>query len=234
MILILKYSKQTIELLLFPNVFWALCLNGLTLGTNVAISTTYANILHAPPYNWPNSSASYINCGQIVVALAALPLLGHGSDWIARYYAARNNGLHEPETRILSLIAPIIVGTFTAALYGQAGEYPEDYHWFIYVWTVAAYYFCFVGANIVAITYLLDSYPARAGPLLVIICAFRGIISFGTSYGTARFVETHGYDGAFGTFAGLTAGLGACGGLVFVWGKVIRGVTGRFAGGVVS
>ncbi|KAL4863077.1 hypothetical protein BDV12DRAFT_206833 [Aspergillus spectabilis] len=221
--------RQTFELLLFPNVFWALLLNGLTIGTNIAIGTTYANILHAPPYNWPNKSASYVNCGQIVVALLALPLLGHGSDYIAKYFAKRNNGLHEPETRIISLIFPIIVGTFTAALYGQAGQYPEKYHWFIYVWAVAAYYFCFVGANIVAITYLLDSYPARAGPLLVIICAFRGIISFGTSYGTAPFVERHGYDGAFGTFAGLTALLGLLGVPVYFWGKRIRGVTGKWA-----
>ncbi|KAL4995518.1 major facilitator superfamily domain-containing protein [Aspergillus recurvatus] len=227
--------RQTFELLLFPNVFWALCLNGLTIGTNIAIGTTYANILHAPPYNWPNKSASYVNCGQIVVALLALPLLGHGSDWIAKSLARKNNGLHEPETRIISLIIPIVIGTFTAVLYGQAGQHPESYHWFVYAWAVAAYYFCFVGANIVAITYLLDSYPARAGPLLVIICAFRGIISFGTSYGTATFVENHGYDGAFGTFAGLTAALGLCGVPVYIWGKRIRAFTGRFArGSVVS
>ncbi|KAL2816525.1 major facilitator superfamily domain-containing protein [Aspergillus granulosus] len=221
--------RQTFELLLFPNVFWALCLNGLTIGVNIAIGTTYANILHAPPYNWPNKSASYVNCGQIVVALLALPLLGHGSDYLAKYFAKRNNGVHEPETRIISLIFPIIVGTFTAALYGAGGANPEKYHWFVYAWAVAAYYFCFVGANIVAITYLLDSYPARAGPLLVIICAFRGIISFGTSYGTAPFIESHGYDGAFGTFAGLTAALGLCGIPIYFWGKRIRAFTGRFA-----
>ncbi|CBF80624.1 hypothetical protein AN8474.2 [Aspergillus nidulans FGSC A4] len=199
--------RQTFELLFFPNVFWALCLNGLTIGTNIAIGTTYANILHASPYNWPNKSASYVNCGQIVVALLALPLLGHGSDWIAKHMARKNNGLHEPETRIVSLIIPIVIGTFTAVLYGQAGQYPEKYHWFVY--------------------------PARAGPLLVIICAFRGIISFGTSYGTATFVETHGYDGAFGTFAGLTAALGLCGVPIYLWGKRIRAFTGRFARGFV-
>ncbi|KAL3486028.1 major facilitator superfamily domain-containing protein [Aspergillus germanicus] len=221
--------RQTFELLLFPNVFWALCLNGLTIGVNIAIGTTYANILHAPPYNWPNKSASYVNCGQIIVALLALPLLGHGSDYIAKYFAKRNNGVHEPETRIISLIFPIIVGTFTAALYGAGAANPDKYHWFVFAWAVAAYYFAFVGANIVAITYLLDSYPARAGPLLVIICAFRGIISFGTSYGTAPFVESHGYDGAFGTFAGLTAALGLCGVPIYFYGKKIRGYTGRFA-----
>ena len=205
-----------------------MCLNGLTLGVNIAIGTTYGSIVTSSPYNWHQSSASYVNCGQIVVALIALPLLGTGSDRIIRWKARRNGGIHEPEVRLLPLVFPIIVGIFTAVLYGQAATHPSSYHWFTYVWCVAAYFFCFVGANIVAITYLLDSYPARAGPLLVIICAFRGIISFGVSYGIAPFIERSGYDGAFGTFGALTAVLGLLGAPIYVWGKDIRHFTGRF------
>ncbi|KAJ5996502.1 hypothetical protein N7499_007180 [Penicillium canescens] len=221
--------KQTCELLFFPNVLWALCLNGLTIGTNIAMATTYGTILTAAPYNWPDTSTSYVSCGQIIVAIIALPLLGTGSDKLVRMRAERNGGIHEPETRILPLILPIIVGTITAIFYGQGAEHPEKYHWFVYVWSIAAYYFAFVGANIVAITYLLDSYPARAGPMLIIICAFRGFISFGTSYGTMPFVESHGYDGAFGTFGALTAVLGVLGVPIYFWGKNIRQFTGRFA-----
>ncbi|RAO72960.1 uncharacterized protein BHQ10_008972 [Talaromyces amestolkiae] len=221
--------RQTGELLLFPNVIWALLVNGLTLGTNVAIGTTYGTIITGAPYNWPNNSASYANIGQIVTALVALPLLGQGSDWLIKRMAKRNGGLHEPEVRLIPLIIPIIVGTFTAVLYGQGAAHPEKYHWFVYVWAVAAYYFAFVGANIAAVTYLLDSYPARAGPLLVIVCAFRGIISFGTSYGTAPFIASHGYDGTFGTFGALTAAMGLLGIPIYIWGKKIRHVTGRYA-----
>ncbi|KAF4551080.1 Hypothetical protein D9617_14g075360 [Elsinoe fawcettii] len=221
-----KVFTHTFELLLFPNVMWAMCINGLTLGVNVAIGTTYGNILHAAPYNWPNSSISYANCGQIVTALAALPILGLASDKLIKYLARRNGGVHEPENRILTLAFPIIVGVFTAVLYGQGAANPGKYHWFLYAWVLAAYYFCFLGANIVAITYLLDSYPARAGPLLVIICAFRGIISFGVSYGIAPFIENAGYDGAFGAFGGLTALFGLLGLPIFWYGKSIRRLTG--------
>jgi hypothetical protein len=94
---------------------------------------------------------------------------------------------------------------------------------------VLAYYFAFVGANIVAITYLLDSYPARAGPLLVIVCAMRGIMSFGVSYGIQPMIAAKGYDGAFGIFAALTAAFGLLGVPIFIWGKNIRAFTGRFA-----
>lgn len=204
-----------------------MALNGLTLGVNIAIGTTYGTIV-TTEYAWAQKTVSYVNCGQIVTSLLALPVFGLGSDKLIAWFASRRNGIHEPEIRLLPLILPIIVGTFTAVLYGLGATYPSSYHWFVYVWAVAAYYFTFVGANIVAITYLLDSYPQRASSLLIIICAFRGIISFGVSYGISPFIEARGYDGAFATFGGLTAALGLLGVPVFVWGRKIRGVTGRY------
>ncbi|KAL3447535.1 hypothetical protein BJX65DRAFT_307949 [Aspergillus insuetus] len=164
----------------------------------------------------------------IVVALIALPLLGHGSDWLAKYKARHNNGIHEPEVRLLPLIIPIIIGVFSIVLYGQAAAHPERYHWFIYIWGLAAYNYCFVRANIGAITYLLDSYPGSEGPILITICAFRGIISFGTTYAISPFVERNGYDGAFGIFGALTFVFGLMGILVYIWGKQIRKFTARF------
>lgn len=221
-------SQQSFQLLLFPNVLWAMGLNGLTLGVNIAIGTTYGNIVTSAPYNWPQKSASYVNCGQIVTSIIALPVFGYGSDKLITWFAKRRNGIHEPEIRLLPLIFPIIVGVFTAVLYGQGASHPNSYHWFVYVWATAAYYFAFVGANIVAITYVLDSYPQRASPLLIIICAFRGIISFGVSYGITPFIEEKGYDGAFAVFGGLTAAFGVLGVGVYVWGKKIREVTGAY------
>ncbi|KAH8671724.1 major facilitator superfamily domain-containing protein [Xylariales sp. PMI_506] len=219
----------TFELLIHPQIFWAMCLNGITLAVNIGIGTTYGGIIEGAPYNWPDSSTSYVNCGQIVTALVALPVFGQGSDKLIRWFANRRGGVHEPETRLIPLIIPMIIGTFTAVLYGLAADNPNQYHWFVYVWAVAAYYFAFVGANIVAITYLLDSYPARAGPLLIIICAFRGIISFGVSYGVTPLTQSLGYTGAFSIFGGLTAALGLMGIPFYIWGKQIRERMGRFA-----
>jgi hypothetical protein len=164
-----------------------------------------------------------------VVAFVALPLLGNGSDFVIKWRARRNGGMHEPENRLLMLWIPTLIGVMSAVLYGQAGEHPEKYHWFVIVFANAGYYFAFVGANIAAITYLLDSYPARAGPVLVVITAFRGFVSFGTSYGVAKFIDLAGYDGSFGTYGGLTALFGLLGVPVFLYGKIIRKFTGRWA-----
>ncbi|OQO10068.1 hypothetical protein B0A48_04424 [Cryoendolithus antarcticus] len=221
--------KNTFQIMLFPNVFWIFCLNGFTLGVNIALATTYGTILSAPPYNFSNDKVSYINVAQIFTALVALPLLGKGSDWIIKRQARKNDGVHEPEARLLPLGIPLAFGVIAAVLYGQAAQFPGKLHWFAIVFAYGAYYLCFIGSNIVGITFLLDSYPARAGPALVVICSMRGFVSFGSSYGVAKFIETAGYDGAFGAYAGITAGLGLIGIPIYFFGKRIRQFTGKWA-----
>lgn len=125
--------------MLFPNVFWAFCLNGLTLGTNIAIGTTYGQILLSPPYSWSNSTVSYINVGQIVVSLICLPVLGNASDWIIKWRARRNGGVHEPEARLFTLIVPVVVGCLSSIIYGQAASHPEKFHWFAIVFAFSGY-----------------------------------------------------------------------------------------------
>ncbi|KXH42374.1 major facilitator superfamily transporter [Colletotrichum salicis] len=179
----------------FPDMMWALLLNGLTI---------------------------FAMTGQIVVAFLALPILGRGSDWVIKFFAQKNGSVHKAEYRLIPLIIPVIVDTLASVLYGQAAEHPDRFHWFAIVFSVNAYYFGFVGANQVGITYALDAYPTRSGPVLVIFCAMRGVISFGTSYGLTPFIASMGHDGAFGIYGALTAGVGAAGIFVFIWGTQIR------------
>jgi hypothetical protein len=158
----------------------------------------------------------------------ALPLLGYGSDWLIKRAAKRNGGVHEPEIRLLPLVFPPILRVISAVHYGQAGANPENYNWFIFPFMNGTFNFCFAGCKIAAITYILDSYSARASPVLVVICAFRGFVSFGVRYGVANFTDTAGHDGSFGIYGGLTAALG---GLLripeFFFEKKIRMFTGR-------
>ncbi|EXF85175.1 major facilitator superfamily transporter [Colletotrichum fioriniae PJ7] len=213
----------------FPDMMWALLLNGLTIGVNIALGTTYGEILQKAPYNWKSSVVSFAMTGQIVVAFLALPLLGRGSDWVIKFFARRNGGVHKAEYRLIPLIIPVIVGTLAAVIYGQAAQHPDRYQWFAIVFALNAYYFGFVGANQVGITYALDAYPTRSGPVLVIICAMRGVISFGTSYGVTPFIASMGYDGAFGIYGALTAGVGAAGIFVFIWGTQIREMVSKWS-----
>lgn len=218
---------------LFPNIFWAMCLNGFILGVNVAIATTYASVITSPPYNWRESRVSLVNSGQIVVALITLPLLGYGSDKLIQWRAQRHNGMHEPENRLLPLFLPLSIGIFTAILYGQGASHPYQYHWSLYVWTVAGFFFAFIGTTISTITYLLDSYPGRAGPIFIILCTGRGIISFVVSSFVAPLIHSIGYDGTFTIFGLITGTLGLTAIPIIFYGHRIRASTGRLSKDII-
>jgi hypothetical protein len=162
------------------------------------------------PYKPPESNASYVDRGQIVVVSVALPILGIGSDKTVGWRAQRNRGMPEPKTPIGSLIIPIIVEVLTILSTDKEQPTQKGISYLFLSGAVATNYFCFVGANNVAIIYQLDIHRTRVGPLLVIICAFSGFNSLG-SHGTTAFVESNDYDGAFEIFGTRTAGLGLLG-----------------------
>lgn len=119
--------------------------------------------------------------------------------------------MSQPEYRLISLAIPGICVILSCVLYGQAGAFPYKWHWMTVVAPYHLGYFAFLGANLIGITYAIDSFPSKAGPLLLVICAGRGFISFGLSYSTLPFIAKAGYNGSMNVFAivcGLLSGLG--------------------------
>lgn len=189
------FYKQILQGLLIPTIFWLLLLNGAHLGVYVFQASTFATILMSPPYLFAFEALGYVQAGQIVCCLVFLPLLGYGSDIAIKYFSRRNGGLYKPEYHLPVIGIPVIVGIICGILYGQAAAHPEKWSAAAVVIGYNASFFAFLGANIVGITYAVDSFPQRAAPFLVVICAGRGFISFGLSYATLPAVHTMGYDG---------------------------------------
>jgi hypothetical protein len=189
-----KFYKQILQGLCIPTVFWLLLLNGACLGVYVFQSSTFSSILMIPPYNFAFTSLGYVQAGQIVSCLIFLPLLGYGGDLTIRILSRRNNGLYQPEYRLLMMAIPAVIGVVCDIIYGQAAANPNDWNVSAVVVSYNASFFAFLGANIVGITYAVDSFPKQAAPFLVVICAGRGFISFGLSYATLPAVKTLGYD----------------------------------------
>ncbi|KAK6829011.1 hypothetical protein RU639_003744 [Aspergillus parasiticus] len=219
--------KHMLKLICFPNVLWVVLMNGVLLGINVAIGTTYGNIL-LQKYHWADSSVGFAQSGQIVIAFICLPALGFYSDWNIKWMSRRNGGIHEAEFRLVPLIFPIVIGVIACVIFGQAGSYPDRYHWFAIVFGYCAQFFSFVGASIAGQAYLLDSYPSAQGAVLVLVCALRGVIQFGLSYAVAQFEAAAGYAVVFGTYGALTGFFGLLGIVVFFTGKKIRQITAKW------
>ncbi|KAK3677675.1 hypothetical protein LTR78_002525 [Recurvomyces mirabilis] len=189
-----------------PTLFWLLLMNGAWLGIYVFEASTFATILIPPPYNFSFNALGPVQAGQVVVCFIFLPVLGYGSDFIIRFMSKRNGGVFKPEYRLIPLFIPAIVGCVCAIIYGQAASYKATWPASAIVVTYNASFFAFLGANLVGITYAVESFPLRAAPLLVVLCAGRGFISFGLSYATLPAIQSIGYSGAMNA-EGIIAGV---------------------------
>lgn len=218
---IIQFYKHLLQCCCVPSMVWILILNGAYLGLYVIGASTFASVLLAPPYNFAFESLGFVQAGQIVDSILFLPL-GYGTDYIIKLMTRWNKGLYEPEYRLMILVFPAIVGIVCSVIYGQAGSHPMQYTWGTVAVTYNAIFFAFLGANIVGITYAIDCFPLKAGPVLVLICAGRGLISFGLSYSTLPTIKTLGYDGTMGTYAGIIGSLSLLGIPCFFFGRHIR------------
>ncbi|KAK4054340.1 hypothetical protein OIO90_003573 [Microbotryomycetes sp. JL221] len=190
--------KHMCQMILFPNVLLVILGNSWFLGINIAQGTTYATVLEAPPHNWAPSAAGYAQGGQIVVAFILLPMVGFGSDWLIKFMARRNNGIHEPEVRLIPLAVPVIVGTMSTVLFGYAYARPFEFHWFAIVFCLAANYFAFIAASVA------------------------GLVSFGLTYSLTPTTTKMGYIGAYGMYAGVMSFFGLAGFALFFFGRRLR------------
>ncbi|KAJ9118359.1 hypothetical protein QFC24_006187 [Naganishia onofrii] len=197
--------KHCLEMCFFPNMLIIILMNSWYLGVNIGMGTTYATLLEAPPYNWAPKWVGVAQAGQIVVAFVALPMLGIFSDKLITYMAKRNNGVHEPETRLIPLAFPVALGVLSTVLFGAGYAHPEKFHWFVIIFSYCGSYFAFIAASVAGQTYLLDCYPTRSGAVLTLICAARGIISFGLTYSLVPTTTKLGYMKAYGMYAGVMA-----------------------------
>ncbi|KAH7388903.1 major facilitator superfamily domain-containing protein [Cadophora sp. MPI-SDFR-AT-0126] len=217
------FYKHVLQGLCLPSIFWLLLLNGAFLGLYIFCAGTFAPVLLAPPYGLAFDSLGFVQGAQIIVCLVFLPTLGYGSDLVIKYMSKRHGGIFKPEYRLILLVFPAAVGVISAVIYGQAAQYPGKWHWPSIAVSYSAVFFGFLGANIVGITYAIESFPAsRSASLLVVICAGRGLISFALSYATLPSIEAVGYDGAMNIESSICAALSLIGIGIYFAGPALR------------
>ncbi|KAH8900668.1 major facilitator superfamily transporter [Thozetella sp. PMI_491] len=217
----ISFYKDAALGLALPNIFWMLLINGTFLGVYIYMASTFATILMSPPYLFKTDWLGYVQLGQVLDCLLLVPL-GYGSDWVVKWMSGRNDGVHQPEYRLLTFGVPAVSAVIACTIYGRAGAHPDDWPWMAVVAPYTLGFFAFLGANLVGITYVIDCFPQKAGPLLLVICAGRGFISFGLSYSTVPLIALTGYDGALNIFAALCGSFSALGIAVYLLGGRIR------------
>jgi hypothetical protein len=148
-------------LLAYPTVLWACLVYGMSLGWNVIIGATVAQLFE-PQYGFDSQAQGLVFLSPFVGSLVGTWLCGSLSDTVANIATKRNSGVREPEMR-LPICALGSFLTFFGAL--TAGlTYHYNTHW---AGPVVGLGILTAGAQIgvaLSMSYALDCHKEVSGP----------------------------------------------------------------------
>ncbi|KAJ6780585.1 hypothetical protein PWT90_04068 [Aphanocladium album] len=106
-------------LLINPAFIWACLIQGTMIAWTIFMGALVASIFKGPPLFWETAMSGYGYTGAFVGALLGFVLCGLLADFSVRLMTGYNNGVYEPEFRILLIIPMLIasgIGLFGFAL----------------------------------------------------------------------------------------------------------------------
>ena len=100
---------KPIPIILYPAVVFSFLTFASTLGFLIAALTTCASVFQSEPYNFTPAMNGLINIPSFIGNLLGSYCGGGLTDKIAERQARKNNGIFEPETRLVALVIPFIL-----------------------------------------------------------------------------------------------------------------------------
>ena len=104
-------------LIVYPAIILGFLGYSATLGWYLVVSNTFASIFQAPPFNFSPSISGLINISGLIGTVLGAYAGGALTDKVVEWKARKNNGIYEPEFRLLTLIIPFFVLPFGLLMY---------------------------------------------------------------------------------------------------------------------
>lgn len=165
---IIKEFCLPFYLFIFPIIEFAGFVVSFSASGFLIANLTQQQFFGAPPYNFSVQSVGFTSFALIAGGMIGLLSSGPLSDWVADYLTRRNNGIREPEMRLLALIPYTIVMILGCVI--VAVGYDRQWPWQI---TIIIGY-SLLGMQVtslpsIAATYAVDSYKPATGSIFVTI-----------------------------------------------------------------
>jgi hypothetical protein len=104
-------------LIVYPAVFFGFLAFATTLAWVVCYVDTAASVFQAPPYLMSIGISGLYNVPAIIGICIGGFIGGAMTDWIAERMARRNNGVFEPESRLVALVIPFFLEPIGLIMY---------------------------------------------------------------------------------------------------------------------
>ncbi|KAK9448269.1 major facilitator superfamily domain-containing protein [Limtongia smithiae] len=202
---IARHVITPFNLIFFPIIALSIMVMGGAANALLMINLLQSAAFTASPYNFNTGAVGLTNFALVVGGTIALLTAGPVSDWIAKQKTMRNNGIREPEMRLIAL-APLIVMTVVSMVIIGVG-WDRGWDWRI----VVILGFGFLGYVVVAlptvsITYAVDCYKPVSGEIMVIATVCKNTFGFGSTYFANNWAVASGYNPPVMLLMGITAG----------------------------
>jgi MFS family permease len=153
-----KLFIRPFPLFAHPAVMWACLIQGTMIGWTVFIGIILAAIFLGPPLFWNEVKTGYAYTGAFIGAIFGFIIAGALADWSAKYMTRRNNGIYEPEFRIILVIPQLIFGCAGIYLFGVTSARLTDYHWVLPVFAFGLEVCGMVIGAVAASLYIVDAH----------------------------------------------------------------------------
>lgn len=161
-----KVALRPFILFAYPSILWSTMVYSLSVGWLIVLSESIAVIYRTrDTYNFTALQAGLVYISPFIGGVLGTAVAGKVSDIIVRAMARRNEGIYEPEFRLIMAI-PVAVTTVIGLMgFGWSAQEHD-------AWIVPTIFFgiisfgCSLGST-TAITFAVDSYRGYAGEALV-------------------------------------------------------------------
>ncbi|KAI1078151.1 MFS transporter-like protein [Whalleya microplaca] len=171
-----KGVVKPFPLICFPAVIFSTLVYATFFTWLLIIGVLSVNIFSAPPYNLTPSQIGLTNIPLAIGALIFSPLSGWMADAIPVWMAKRNNGIFEPEFRLVLMLIAVPTSTAGFIGFGIASSEGLSLTWCL-VW-ITMHSIAVPFASQASISYVIDCHTKDANQAFVTVNFIKAVMSF--------------------------------------------------------
>jgi len=216
-----KMFLRPFPMIVYPAVIYAFLCYSISLVLTVAVNILNPFVLQAPPYNWSPQINGLINIPGIVGNLIGAWAGGNLVDIWCKRRTRRMLGIFEPESRLYLVAIPLVITTAGCLVFGYGVQ--NQLSWVSLFFGYGMISLALTAVPTITMAYVSDCALPVNSDVLLMVNGLKNIVAFGFLYGVVPWVEEAGYVNAFGTMAGVFAGIVGIGAvLLVIYGATVR------------
>lgn len=198
-----KLLLRPFPLFFHPSIFWAMLIQGTLIGWTVLLGIVLAAIMIGPPLWFNEVQTGYMYGGAVIGAVLGFAVAGVLSDSSARWLTKRNNGIFEPEFRLILVIPQLIFGCAGLYGFGITAENTRTYGWFWPDFFFALVVMGMVLGAVASALYIVDAHREIAVEGFTCLLVFKNIFSFGLTFSGYNWLVKGGIKPVFMAIASV-------------------------------